>query len=392
MEKFIRYTGITLIILLIMAFSLSIIIPGENTKINGYEEKPLDYGWFNIEKNRTIPTSELIILPGETVNIKRRVDKAYNEGLKLCYKDPGSHIICYSNGRKIYEAGLNGHEKFGQEVSNVWRCISLQGIKEKSEIRLEIENNTSHKMRLDFTKMFYCNEELVYLKILQESTFHLFIFFFCLTAFITIIIFSFGLKVSSLKKYCKTTFPLAGLTICIGLWVISDSTFLQLFFHSPSVRYYLAYSSFFLIPYFLILHYMGMTGENRKPFIYLINSYCLIVFIILVINLLNLIHISKSIFVIYGYLIIALIALGIICIRQYIKFKVFNVLLPFICYILLFILIVIALLFYYFVDRGPVSIAVGMGFIIYNIATQIVGGFHILKQIKNTPNTKTDAE
>ena len=43
MEKFIRYTGITLIILLIMAFSLSIIIPGENTKINGYEEKPLDY-------------------------------------------------------------------------------------------------------------------------------------------------------------------------------------------------------------------------------------------------------------------------------------------------------------------------------------------------------------
>ena len=115
----------------------------------------------------------------------------------------------------------------------------------------------------------------------------------------------------------------------------------------------------------------------------MINSYCLIVFII---------HISKSIFVIYGYLIIALIALGIVCIRQYIKFKVFNVLLPFICYILLFILIVIALLFYSFVDRGPVSIAVGMGFIIYNIATQIVGGFHILKQIKNTPNTKTDAE
>lgn len=387
-EKFINIFFIAFLILLLCAW---LIHPTENVKVS-YESSKTNYLQWNYDiSNKNIPVSDslLIVKANSSCTIYAILPDVIMPETCLGFYDAGFELEVSIDDKMIYATEKGLQRKFGHETSHIWRRFDILQEYAGKKITIKLINPHSEDLNINCNKIYLCYKNDIPYKILTTSFWSYIISSIYLILTIVFAAAALFLYQSQHKSPAKTMLSLAGISLCLNLWIFFYSSITQLFISSASVKFAISVIAFFMLPVALGCYFREVLPTGKKAFTIYISIYEFCVILAIIFNFIRIAHIMYFLYLVYIFFYILLILVARYEYLEIKKNKDLSHLGTAIVFILISIISGVGILKYVTSYQSTVPVYVGAASLLSFIAVIITEGqqnFRLYKQTQKIRN------
>ncbi|MDD3218398.1 MAG: ATP-binding protein [Lachnospiraceae bacterium] len=374
--------NIATIILTIFMFVLVIIgFMGktDDVKFDFTKTDSFSQGWIMEPEMTEVTADSIMIGYGEAITITNTLPgKLDNEGCLGIYNNH-FHIKIEINGKVIYNTGNHSSMRFGEESGRVWNIINLSSDYAYQPVRIMIENLGTER-KFDFHSIAIGKSGDVYYSILSKNIGAAVVSFFAFVFSLLIIFYYLFLKSQKIMVASPMFLYLGLFSLVSSIWIFTDSDIMQFLFESASLRYQSSYFSFILLPLTMALFFREYTSHFKRVLTMYQGIYVGIAFLILVLYMTNILHISVSRVAVHGMIVVLFIMLVWISVMEAIRYKNREMLFPMLAFVIIGASGILNLFTFYQDNNYDNSKAFRIGFLIFIIILLLTSIRYNLKE------------
>lgn len=307
LDKFSRILAVTLCVFLTVLFVWGCLIPTDSMRLNFVGvSQPIDFsaGWKEVGTGKAVDGSPQL-RSGETLVIERALPSYIPAGYSLFYQVNNLYTRVSINGRELFVSGQNSSANFGRESGNIWSMFSLTSDYAGKTIRFTFTNNGIGNAAV--TRVLIGSESALAFYLLRSTAPLMLVCFVSLLLGI-LLLFYYRLLKSRDVPFAYQQFLFLGLFIIdASVWCLSDSNVLQFISGNSSLRYLLSYFTFLLMPVPMLLFCWQLIDDYRSSYIFVFRAYLLSTFVILALYAADVIHISRTIYIVHIYIVLIIV-------------------------------------------------------------------------------------
>jgi EAL domain-containing protein (putative c-di-GMP-specific phosphodiesterase class I)/GGDEF domain-containing protein len=332
---------------LCVLFVIAFFIPGQNIRLNLAnipESTRFSDKWTNVATGENV-TDGVNIASGETLTLRTTLPVYINEDEAILFLNNNFHLKIAIDGTVVDEQGNDNSLTFGRETGTVWTIFDLnRGYSGKT---IEVSFSNSGKDRVLYLRSFI-GPKSVLTTYLINSNGPLIAICVLLMLIGLAMIGYFALLRSRRVDFNYRLFLYLGLlTVFSALWLFLDSYITQFFIGNPTVRYLGSYFTFMLMPMALIMFFRELLEHYWRTFTDLLLCYLTAVLIIVLLYIFKIVHISQTISMVHGFILLTLAVTFITLNLEYFKYRQKEIKGPLTAFILLFAAAIAGLYLYY---------------------------------------------
>lgn len=303
-DRFSRILLAAVCAFLCLTVAIGILIPTDDIRLSLIgAAQPTDFstGWVDVGTGRPI-SSHPQLAPGETVTAERRLPFYIPAGYSIFYQVNNLYTRVSIDGCELHVSGQNAAPVFGRESGNVWSIFPLSSDCAGRTIRFTFTNKGIG--RASVTRVLLGSESALAFYLLRSNAA---LIFACLLSLILggLLIAYYHLLRARQVPFAYRQFLYLGLFIIdSALWCLTDSNLLQFVCGNASVRFLLSYGTFLLMPIPVILFSWEILEDYRRAYVVLLRVYLLSVAVMLTLYVTNLVHITRTIYVVHVFIVL----------------------------------------------------------------------------------------
>ena len=296
-----------LLLFLAVLFVRGCLIPTDSMRLSFVGiSQPVDYssGWQDVDTGRPVSGSPQLA-PGQTLCLERTLPGYIAAGTSIFYQVNNLYTRVSIGGNELFVSGQNSSARFGRESGNVWSIFPLTSDDAGKTIRFTFTNQGIGNASV--TRILLGSESALAFYLLRSTAPLLFV---CLISLLlgVLLLFYYHLLETRHVPFASRQFLFLGLFIIdASLWCLSDSNVLQFVSGNASLRYLLSYFTFLLMPVPMLLFCWSLIEDYRRSYIVLLRAYLLSILLILVLYATDLVHISRTIYIVHIYIVLIIV-------------------------------------------------------------------------------------
>lgn len=321
-------------------------IPTDSIRLKFQEPANYSRGWINEATGEIITEDSRPLAEGESITIHKKLPSKMSEGSNLILKETNFHIRAYVDGQFIYEIGENSNLKFGTEIGRVWIAIPLPSDSDGKQIELCIEN-FGGKRQVEIQSLAIGTESDLNYVVLKDNIANIVESSLAFLLGILLLIYAFALKKNQIKDAKKAILYLALVSVTCGIWFVMDGDMMQFFASNGSVKYVWSYVSLCFMPIGMLLFFREILHYGKKLLTILIDIQLGVTFVIFLLYVTNLVHISKVLPLIHASILALAVIVIVLTVIGLIRDRDVTMIGPLVAFVVLDVAGVIYLIWFY---------------------------------------------
>ncbi len=190
----------------------------------------------------------------------------FEEGQVLMLRTKRQVVRAYLDGELIYQKGGGGH--MGRSLGSFWNLIELAGGRKGMELRLEITTDTPAFQGM-VDGIWLGHPGLCLLLIIRQGAFRFLTG--CVLVLMSFILLLLHRRRDLLRRGDYRFHYLSIFVLLVGLWMLGESTLLELFFSNAMIITSMVYISLLLLPIpLLAFEDLTLQSQRKNYFLHLI--------------------------------------------------------------------------------------------------------------------------
>ena len=339
----------------------------------------LSVRWIDADTGKSLTQDIISIGQGQTRVIKHVIPDSAANCMYLCIWNSDLHITASISDKVVSELGRNVDSTFGKENGGLWQMIPLRGESTGRMLTLSIQNPGVTRF-FDFNPIYYGTYNDILFGLVSRNILYTLETLFIFLVGILLLIYSFGLRKYRLMGYFHSLCLLSILAIDTGIWLLCNSDMLQFISGNPSLRYLLAYLTFYTLPILMMLFFLESPGSSEMILCYMITAYMCWIIIALGLYMLNILPLAKSVVTVHFFVICTILVITGICIKNYQKSHSRYIFWTLVSFMVLAVGAVLSIVQFYTAEAADNSSYFRIAFVIFLILMIV---FNVKESIKS---------